>query len=142
MTPLWLPSTGTLRYSPQLGRGGHRRRDGGSTVWWLIVDCDPELGRYLRHQYLLGHRRTRGLQAPLWGPHISVIRGETPPRPAAWKRLDGATVGFDYDPQVHEAQGYVWCPVRCPALLDLREELGLPREPQPALHLTIGNANG
>ncbi|MBX9400366.1 hypothetical protein K4L06_03520 [Lysobacter sp. BMK333-48F3] len=142
MTPLWLPSTGTLRYSPQLGRGGHLRRDGGSTLWWLIVDCDPELGRYLRHQYLLGHRRTRGLQAPLWGPHISVIRGETPPRPAAWRRLDGATVGFEYDPQVHEAQGYVWCPVRCPALLDLREELGLLREPQPALHLTIGNANG
>jgi hypothetical protein len=49
-------------------------------------------------------------------------------------------VVFDYDPQAQETQGYVWCAVRCPELLDLREELGLAREPQPALHLTIGNA--
>jgi hypothetical protein len=137
-----LRSTGVLRYSPELARGaGHTRRDGGSTWWWLIVDCDPELGRYLRHQFLLGHRRTRALQSPLWGPHISVIRGEVPPNVAAWKRLDGATVEFDYDPMVCETEGFVWCPVSCVQALSIREELGLAREPSPALHLTIGNAN-
>jgi hypothetical protein len=135
----FIASTGTLRYSPQLGSGGHGRRDGGSTLWWLIIDCDPELGRYLRHQYLLGHRRTRSLQAPLWGPHISVIRGETPPRMEAWKRGDGGAVEFVYDPRPQQTDGYVWYPVRCEAMLDLRVALGLPREPEPALHLTIGN---
>lgn len=142
MSSLWLPSIGTLRYSPALGRGGHARRDGGSTLWWLIVDGDPELGRYLRRQFWIAHHRTRSLQAPLWGTHVSVIRGEAPPKPAAWKRLDGAAIAFDYDPDARETDGYVWCAVRCPALLDLREELGLAREPQPALHLTIGNALG
>ncbi len=142
MSSLWLPSIGTLRYSPPLGRGGHTRRDGGSTRWWLIVDGDPELGRYLRRQFRIAHHRTRSLQAPLWGTHVSAIRGEVPPKPAAWKRLDGAAIAFDYDPDARETDGYVWCPVRCPALLDLREELGLAREPQPALHLTIGNALG
>jgi len=140
MSEAFLTATGTLRYSPALGKAGHARRDGGSTQWWLIVECDPELGRYLRHQFLLGHRRTRRLQGPLWGAHISAIRGERPPLQALWKRWDGATVEFDYDPAVRETDGFVWCPVRCERLLGLREELGLPREPQPALHLTIGNA--
>lgn len=140
--PSLLRSTGMLRYSPELGPGaGHTRRDGGNTWWWLIVDCDPELGRYLRHQFLLGHRRTRTLQSPLWGAHISVIRGEVPPNPAAWKRLDGTTVEFDYDPVVCETEGFVWCPVPCAQALSIREELGLPREPSPALHLTFGNAH-
>ncbi|MGO1070654.1 hypothetical protein [Lysobacter sp. CA199] len=140
MHPGFITATGTLRYSPQLGKGGHTRRDGGSTQWWLIVDCDPELGRYLRHLYLLGHRRTRALQSPLWGPHISAIRGERPVAMDAWKRGDGATIEFAYQPQAHETDDYVWHRVRCEALLNLRETLGLPREPEPALHLTIGNA--
>jgi hypothetical protein len=135
----FIASTGTLRYSPQLSKGGHTRRDGGSTLWWLIIDCDPELGRYLRHQYLLAHQRTRSLQSPLWGAHISVIRGEIPSRMDAWKRGDGTAVEFAYDPRAHETDGYVWYPVRCEAILDLRQALGLPREPEPALHLTIGN---
>lgn len=142
MSGAYLAATGTLRYSPALGKTGHARRDGGSTLWWLIVECDPELGRYLRHQFLLGHRRTRRLQAPLWGAHISAIRGERPPNEALWKRWDGDAVEFEYDPAMRETEGFVWCAVRCQRLLALREELGLPREPRPPLHLTIGNVPG
>jgi hypothetical protein len=133
-------SFGTLRYSPALRAGVHTRRDGGTTRWWLIVDCDPELGRYLRHLYTIAKRRTRTLQAPLWGPHISVIRGEEPHDVRAWGEHDGAAIEFDYDPNARETDGYVWYPVECAAMLDLRERLGLAREPSPALHLTIGNA--
>jgi hypothetical protein len=71
-------SLGTFRFSPTLRNNSHTRRDGSSTRWWLIIDCDPDLGRYLRHLFALGHFRTRTLQNPLWGPHISVIRGEEP----------------------------------------------------------------
>lgn len=133
-------SSGTLRYSPEIRPGSTTRRDGGSTRWWLIVDADPELGRYLRHLYTIGHRRTRTLQAPLWGVHVSVIRGEEPPDASTWGRDDGARVEFEIDPHACETEGYVWYPVRCDAMLELRERLGLAREPEPALHLTIGNA--
>ncbi|MGJ7904466.1 hypothetical protein [Lysobacter sp. 1R34A] len=92
MSSCWLPSIGT-------------RRDGSSTVWRLIVDGDPELGRYLRRQFWIAHHCTRSLQAPLWGTHVPVIRGEAPPKPAAWKRLDGAAIAFDYDPDARETDG-------------------------------------
>ena len=132
-------SAGTLRYSPEIRPGSTTRRDGGSTQWWLIIDADPELGRYLRHLYTVHHRRTRALQAPLWGVHISVIRGETPVDANDWRRDDGACVEFTIDPVARETEGYVWFPVECAPVLDLRERLGLPREPEPSLHLTIGN---
>ncbi|HVJ63099.1 MAG TPA: hypothetical protein VM555_10360 [Tahibacter sp.] len=133
-------SVGTLRYSPEIRPGSTTRRDGGSTRWWLIVDADPELGRYLRHLYTIYHRRTRLLQAPLWGVHLSVIRGEQPTDSGAWGQYDGEAVEFDYDPVARETDGYVWCPAECDTILDLRERLGLAREPSPPLHLTIGNA--
>src|SRR5947207_1267141 len=43
-------STGVLCYSPTL-KGSLARRDGGTTKWWLILDCDPDLGRYFRHLF-------------------------------------------------------------------------------------------
>ena len=133
-------STGHFRVSPALRNGSLTRRDGGSTKWWLIIDCDPELGRFLRHLYMIAHHRTRTLQAPLWGPHISVIRGEEPPNAATWGDGNGLEVEFEYDPVARETDGYVWCPVLCAPALDLREKLGLSRSPELALHLTIGNS--
>jgi hypothetical protein len=133
-------STGTLRFSPTLRNGSHTRRDGGRTRWWLIIECDPELGRFLRHLYAIGHYRTITLQPPLWGPHISVIRGEVPPNAAAWGSADGATVEFEYSSELLETNGYVWSPVECTRALAIRELLELPRSPDPPLHLSIGNS--
>ncbi len=132
-------SLGRFRYSPTLRPGVTTRRDGGSTEWWLVIDADPELGRLLRHLYFLGCHRVSKANPPLWGAHISVIRGEEPPEKAAWKRYDGQPIEFDYDPTVRETEGYLWVPVTCDIALSHRLELGLPREPVPAMHLTIGN---
>jgi hypothetical protein len=138
-SPCWLRCSGTLRYSPELRPGSHQRRDGGSSRWWLIVEADEELGRYLRHLFLLAHWRTRRLQGPLWGTHVSVIRGDVPPQLQHWGDGDGDAIEFDLDLRAQETQGFVWCPVQCEAVLALRERLGLAREPQPPLHLTVGN---
>ena len=138
---MMLRSTGTYRFSPELRKGTHTRRDGGTTRWWLIIDCDPELGRFLRHLFELGHYRTRSLQPPLWGTHISVIRGEQPLMADAWGELDGVAVEFAYMPIVHETNRFAWCQVECPEALALREAFGLSRQSQPPLHLTIGNDN-
>jgi hypothetical protein len=133
-----MKSVGTFRYSPTLG-DSLTRRDGGTTRWWLLIDCDPDLGRYLRHLYHAASYWTRKPRAPLWGPHVSVIRGEEPPRKEGWERLAGAQVEFEYEPEVRETDGYLWVPVGCELALQHREELGLVREPEPPLHLTIGN---
>ena len=134
-------TVGTFRFSPEIRKGSHTRRDGGNTLWWLIIDCDPELGRFLRHLFAVAHYRTQSLQPPLWGPHVSVIRGEKPPNPSKWGELNGATVELEYEPIMRETEGFVWCSVECPQALKIRESFELPRHPEPPLHLTIGNRN-
>lgn len=131
---------GVCRFSPPLDpRGGKVRRDGRTTEWWLILQCDPDLGRYLRHLHHLDARRTRSISDPLWGPHVSVVQDERPADLSAWKDREGETMSFElvYPPQ--EIGDYVFYPVRCEAALDYRQRLGLPREPRYPLHLTIGN---
>lgn len=135
-------TTGTFRYSPTIRDDSTTRRDGGSTVWWLILDCDPELGRLMRHFYQLSRHKTVAPQPPLWGTHVSVIRGEEPPDKTHWKRLAGVTVELEYEPEVRETHDYLWVPVWCPVVNEHRAELGLPTEPNPPLHLTFGNLKG
>jgi hypothetical protein len=133
--------SGIRCFSPPLdARGGRVRRDGLTTDWWLILRCDPDLGRYLRHLFHLDARRTRRIVDPLWGPHVSIVQGEVPADSAAWKEGEGEPMTFEllYPPQ--EIGEYVFFPVRCDAALDYRERLGLPREPKYPLHLTIGNS--
>lgn len=135
-----LALTGHCRFSPPLdARGGRVQRDGATTDDWLILACDPELGRYLRQLYLLGHRRTRTLSDPLWGPHVSIVQGETPRHAQHWKDREGAAMPFTLLWPPQELGDYVFFPVACEAALDYRERLGLPREPRHPLHLTIGN---
>jgi hypothetical protein len=127
---------GRLRYSPQLIGA---RADFVS--WWLVVDCDPEIGRYYRHLFRLAQHRCCDLQRPAWKEHITVIRDEEPPdsKKLLWKKYDGLCVPFKYS---HLARGddlYVWLDVESEQLLDIREELGLPRLPEYSLHVTIGN---
>lgn len=132
--------TGTCRFSPPLDpRGGRVRRDGSTTDWWLILACDPELGRYLRHLHHLDARRLRQLSDPLWGPHVSVVLGEVPTDLSAWNDREGEPMAFEIDWTPQEIGDYVFFPVRCDAALDYRQCLGLPREPKYPLHLTIGN---
>ncbi|MEQ1512757.1 MAG: hypothetical protein ABL934_08780 [Lysobacteraceae bacterium] len=136
-----MPSlTGICRFAPPLdSAGGRTRRDGSTTDWWLILHCDPDIGRYLRHLYALDTHRTRKLSDPLWGAHVSIVQNEIPPDPTRWKALEGWTMAFEYRLPPQEIDEYVFFPVDCAEALDYREALGLPREPQWPLHLTFGN---
>jgi hypothetical protein len=107
--------------------------------WWLIIQCEADIGRYYRSQFNFFNRaKDVKLQAPAWESHISVIRGEEPQHPELWGSWDGQQVEFSYDPQLQTNEEYFWLNVECPAALDIREKLGLSRTPQFNLHLTIG----
>jgi len=126
-------SKGTLQYSPQ--------SIGASEKWWLILYCDAQLGAYYRRLYEYEHRRCRKLQTPGWKDHVSVVRNEEPDdqyKPL-WNKYDGLEVEFEYEAIVRDNDIYFWLEVTCDFLLDLREELGLPRNPEFDLHLTVGN---
>jgi hypothetical protein len=132
--------TGVYRFAPPLDASGNRtRRDGSMTDGWLIIQCEPDVGRYLRQLRMLERRASPLLSDPLWGAHVSIVRGESLPNPAAWKDCEGRIVEFEYQCPPQEIGEYVFFPVICQDALNYRERLGLPREPQWPLHLTFGN---
>lgn len=124
--------TGTLRYSPKL-------LGTPSPNWWLVVDCDPEIGKYYRHLYYLHTYRTDKLQRPAWEAHVTVIRNEPPSIVSLWEAHNGQQVQLTVSLPSQTNGYYVWLPVKCDFLLDLRESLGLPRQPAIPLHLSIGH---
>lgn len=79
------------------------------------------------------------LRRPAWETHISVIRDEKSPNEAAWMKYEGEAIEFSYVPNLEFNGIYVWLPVVCERALDIREELGLSRNPFYNLHMTIGN---
>lgn len=131
-------STGTLRYSPKLI--GDQPQ---SPNWWLVLDCDPEIGKYFRHLYLLDHYRCKTLRRPAWDSHITVIRNEEPDdkHKPMWNRFAGCKVQFQviFNPRTNGE--YCWLPIQSDFLLDLRQDFGLSRHPHYPLHLSIGHTD-
>lgn len=126
-----LQSKGELRYSPQL-------LGEGSSKWWLVMDCDPEIGKYYRYLYSLDRFHSAIMVRPAWKEHITVIRNEEPPKPEAWHKYEGLVVEFGYRPEVLTNGEYYWLAIECPFLTELRQELGL-GEPEFPFHLSIGH---
>jgi hypothetical protein len=125
--------TGTLRYSPKtLG-------ERVSPKWWLVIDADPEIGRYFRHLHHLSVFRTKKLSRPAWAEHITVVRDEVPQQPQFWERYAGKSIDLIVTPLPETDGVYHWLPIQCGAALDIREELGLARDPLYPLHLSFGH---
>lgn len=125
-------SSGTFRYSPKLV--GCR-----SEKWWLVIDCDPEIGRFYRSLYTKFHYDTQFLQRPSWKEHITVVRNEEPEDKSAWEKYNGQIVKFSYNPVIENDDKYFWLNVKCDFLFEIRLELGLNKDPEFPFHLTIGN---
>lgn len=124
---------GTLHYSPNLL--------GGGTKWWLVLWCDKSIVKYYRHLYAMDHYFCTKLNRPAWDSHITIIRDEEPPDEfkSKWLALEGQTVDFWYEHNPHTNGEYWWLPVISEDLLNLREELGLSRNPYYNLHLSFGH---
>lgn len=134
-------SRGTLRYSV--------KRDSSSQNWWLVLDCDPNLGDYYRHLCSIQNVGRLKLAAPYWGPHITVSRNEEPPdsHKHLWGAYEGEVVSFSYATGIRDNysperyRSFFWLEVECQRLHDIRKELGLPPIATAWVgnfHLTIG----
>jgi len=126
---------GLLRYSPKLL--GERT----SEKWWLVLDCDPEIGRYYRQLFSAHHFHAQKIQRPAWKEHITVIRDEEPldSCKSLWEKYEGQSIEFSYNTYLETNGEYWWLSVECEFLLTLRAELGLPRDPFFPLHLSVGH---
>ena len=128
---LQFTTKGICIFSPSLNRGGSiKRRDGKTTEWWMIIQCDRSIGDYYRSLHKVYSNHILSLSEPLWGTHVSIIRDEKPKQLGLWKSLEGKEVEISYSNQVNLYSGYAVLDVKCEELLDYREKLGLTRQPE------------
>lgn len=109
-------SAGSLEYSVHEG------------YYRCVVNVDPELTRYLRSlvpKYYI-------CKPQKYAPHITVVRGETPPRTDEWALFQGEIVQFEYESYLHYDGTYWWINCWSPRLTEVRIGLNLP----PSYHLT------
>lgn len=132
-------STGIIKYDPP--RPGMKKR----TKWWAIVEVDREITRYFR--WMVKRNLHVDLCQPSWDAHISIIRGEKPPKDKMhlWKKYHGKKVKFKYHVNVRRSgdttgwdrPDHFWfVEVECPLLKQIRDEFGFPSNWKQ--HLTIG----
>ena len=77
---------------------------------------------------------------PKFGAHVSIVRGEEEGIvKGTWPvKLNAEWVNFNYSNDLQIVYNYIWMPVWSSAFNDIRERLGLPREPIKSFHMTVG----
>jgi hypothetical protein len=125
-----MKSIGKLVYSPRTHLASSER--------WLVLMCDDEISKYYRTLFTREFPWRGKLTRPVWGTHVSIIRGERIPNMNLWGIDANKIVEFEYEGGVIDNGEYYWLKAKCPALSVLREKYGLNREPKFGFHLTIG----
>lgn len=123
-------ATGKIVYDPVAGKA--------QNPWWVIVECPKDIIEY--YQHWITKEEGIKLNKPLFGAHISVVRGEEPPEDCRdlWRKMQEQEVEFTYAHEVETDGEYYWLRVECEELNQLRKELGLSEHVQFGFHLTIG----
>ena len=110
----------------------------GGNPWWLIARCDGEIVEYYR--WWINRVHQIKVQRPLFGAHVSVMRGEAPLcGHDQWGVHQDQSLEIAYGHELTHAQGYWFLPVQCRALEEVRLTFGLEARPQFGFHLTIGS---
>ena len=125
-----MKSIGKLVYSPRSHLGSNEK--------WLVLMCDDEISLYYRSLFYREFPWKGKLTRPVWGTHISIIRGEYIPNFDLWGLDANKIIEFEYEGGVIDNNEYYWLKVGCPYLSGLRVKYGLSPEPRFGFHLTIG----
>lgn len=105
---------------------------------WALLECDDEIGKMYRSLYSLEYFYKPRIQKPLWGSHISIIRGETILDEGIKKELEDYTIEYYYLPRMGTNGVHFYLPVICPLLDSIRDLFGLNKS-FVDYHLSIGN---
>lgn len=118
-------STGTIRYRSN---------------WWIWLECDYELGRYLRRLFFAQRFKVEKLGKPSWDEHITVVSSHEylPTFPSLWGKHEGRECEFTVVLEPKTNGNAWWMPVKSVELEGLRIELGLEPERHIPLHFAVG----
>jgi hypothetical protein len=126
---------GGLVYSPKR-LGTHV-----SPNWWIIAQCDKEIGYYLRNLYAIRVFRTNKLIRSVWGEHVSIVRNEEPDNDKVaqyWEKYSGRNIQMRIFLEPTTDGHWWWLPAISEAACVIRTQLGLTRNPEIPFHLTFG----
>lgn len=125
-------SIGRIRYSP---------KNNLNQNWWVILDCDEQIGKYYRNLYKISTFNVDSLKTPSWKEHITIVRNEVPVNKRNWLDYNGKVVEFTYNTTPKCNEQFYWLDVYCDFFYYFRLNLGLPKNPEIPFHLTFGSIN-
>jgi hypothetical protein len=104
--------------------------------WWAFVMVPGEIINYYSWHLLKWGKPIQ--KGSLWGPHISIIKGdrERPPKTEKWGQKYPRVL-FYYSNIVRWDNGrHAWLDVYSDDINKIRADMGL--EPKPRFHITLG----
>ena len=130
---------GILDFTPQDVTKKHKIQSAWKCVAMIKTNCDTS--DY--YAWFLKTRFNLTLNKPLRGTHITFIsdRMDRDLFMEASKIFNGKEITFYYQNMPRSNGQHWWLRVWSPEAEDIREALGLTRDPYFGLHLTLGTAN-
>ena len=105
---------------------------------WALLECDDNIGGLYRSLYSLEYFYKPKIQKPLWGSHISIIRGETLLNQTIAEKINNMRVGFVYCPIMKTTGVHFFLPCYSLIFDSVRDLFGLDKT-LVNYHLSIGN---
>ena len=134
-----IKATGILDFNLENVTKKHHAQSSWKRTAMIKTDCDLE--RY--YAWFLETRFNLKLNKTIRGSHISFIndRMDKDTFEQAAKMFHGKEITFYYEIEPRGTSTHWWLRVYCPDALNIREVMGLTREPYYSLHLTLGYVN-
>jgi hypothetical protein len=140
-----LKVAGVMEFEPEDRTRKHKSQASWKRV--AMIRTNDDLADY--YAWFINRRFNLPLNKPLRGAHVSIVNdaerdfayGVEPRWENVKRKYGGKPMDFFIDLEPRTNGEHWWFRVYCPAGEDMREELGLKREPFYSLHMTIGYAN-
>ncbi len=130
---------GILNFSPEDKTKKHKSQSSWKRTAMINTNCD--LSEY--YAWFIKKRFNLELNKPLRGTHVTIISDivdETIFAEAS-KFFNGKEIDFYLETEPRTDSKHWWLRVYCQDAENIRESIGLSREPYFSFHLTIGYAN-
>ena len=136
---------GIMEFEPEDKTRKHKNQASWKRV--AMIRTHDDAADY--YAWFINRRFNLPLNKPLRGAHVSIVNdaerdfkhGVEPRWSDVKAKYSGKLMDFYIDLEPRTNGEHWWFRIYCPAGEDMREELGLRRDPFYSLHMTIGYAN-
>jgi len=129
---------GKLKFQPENKTKKHDKQD-WKKIAMIMLKCD--IDNY--YAWFLNKRFNLDFVKNLRGAHVTIISDRVNPEvfEQAAGKFEGKEITFFYELEPRTNTKHWWLRVHCPEAEEIREAMGLSKEPYFGFHLTIGYMN-